>query len=402
MRTAAIALALAAMVSAVAGAAAQEFSGSVEARAGFYFDDADLEPRTQELEGRVDGKIGDADMPRAQYSARLAVEYDPASGETSVELGEAWIKLFEGPFDICLGNQIVAWSVSDVFYPSDVVNPWDLSVPIDRKKMSVPLARIILNGDAFSIDLVAQPYWIAGKMPASRWLSAEQASLASLAHDETLDEVPDFSWDNVAVGCHAKATIDLLQGLDLGATFYRGRSSSPTGVGFVYTGPYPTGYYYVYDRATLFGADLTLAPGGDFLLKTEWAYTTLGDASLISPGAGEASAQGVAAIEYTLGTAQIVGEYVFDWEKGSAEDTVSHSVVGAFSWESGSRASVKVAGAYDFADGGSGMVSPQASYTLADGLSASCELFFFFGDSETEYGAYSDNDLGRISLKCFF
>jgi hypothetical protein len=402
MRRIAASLALAALASATDPAAAQAISGSVEAGVGYYWNDAAFEPRSQALELRVEGKAGEDDSPIARYSAELILERLPGSGEARVGLGEAWIKLYAGPFDLSFGNQTVAWSVSDVFCPADVVNPWDLSVPVDRKKTPVPIARAVLDSGSFSIDLVAQPYWTAGKMPDARWASADAAALASLPHDSSLDAVPDFSLENAAFGGRVEASLGLLQGIDLGATYYRGRSSSPTGMDFTYAGMYPASYYYIYGRSTFIGADLTIAPGGSLLLKTEWGYTTLDDANPLAPADGEASVQGVSGVEYTLGTAQLEAEYVLDWKKGAPGGELGHGLVGILSWEIGSRASLKLAGAYDFSGSGSGMVSGLAEYKLADGLAVKGEAYAFFGGAATTYGAYRDNGLARASLKYSF
>jgi hypothetical protein len=381
---------------------AQTFSGTLETRMGGYWGETALAPLTQEVTGGVDGKVGSADAPSAQYLASVSLEYDPATNEIRIKPEEAWVKIFAGSFDFSLGNQIVAWSISDAVYPCDVVNPWDNSIPVDRAKMPSPLARVVLNGSFFSIDLVAQPYWVHGLLPESPWETPSQIALDPLTHEVASDKTPDFSWDNVGFGGHAKVSLELLQGLDIGLTYFRGVSSTPTGVVLSYTGPYPTGYYYTFDRSTLLGADLTLATGGDLLLKTEWGYTTLGDTDLFNPEAGKASAEGVSGFEYTIGTAQIEGEYVLDWTNGTSEGTYQHRVFGIFTWNIDDRSEIKLAGSYDFTGSGGTMLSAEGSYTIADGLQLACDMYAFFGDTTTIYGAYSKDDLARVTLTYSF
>jgi hypothetical protein len=395
---------VAALVAAVSAAAlsALDFSGFVEARSGWYWGSDELAPMTQIVEGRVDGKVGDAEAPKAQYHASADLEYDPSTNQTSAKIGEAWVKIFAGPLDLSFGNQIVAWSISDGEYPSDVVNPWDYSLPVDLEKIPSPMGRAIINGNSFSIDLVVQPYWTPGILPGSRWATPSQSALGVLPYNGANDEKPDFTWDNVGYGGHAKASFELLQGLDFGLTFYRGRSSSPTGVVLEYSGMYPSAYHYAFDHSTLIGSDLTLSPGGGLLLKTEWAYTTFADTDILEPEAGKASAEGVSGFEYTIGAAQIEGEYVLDWSKGIAADSFAHKVIGIFNWSANDRTALKLAGSYDFSGDGSVMISPQGSYTIADGLQLSCDMYFFFGDRSTIYGSYSDNDLARVTLKYSF
>ncbi|MEI6874564.1 MAG: hypothetical protein WCL50_05465, partial [Spirochaetota bacterium] len=194
----------------------------------------------------------------------------------------------------------------------------------------------------------------------------------------------------------------ILQGLDVGLTAYRGRSYTPTST-VNFTGPYPSSVTLSYDRLTLLGADLVLAPAGSLLLKTEWGYRTVRDSSLIEPEAGAASLQGVSGFEYRLFGVQIIGEHVLDWTKGSSAegDTLRHSAVGIVTAEIGERTTVKAAAIHEFKDQ-SGMVAPQVTYTIADGLQLNCALFFFYGKQGSTYGAWKDNSLGRLSLKYAF
>lgn len=404
MKRAALATALAAVLCAVVGAA--DFGGYVETQAGWYWSSSEfVSPMYQVLEGGVSGKTGAAEAPTAQYLANVDLEYDPAAGSAAgavvVKFGEAWIKIFEGPLDLSFGNQIVAWSVSDGDWPSDVVNPWDYTIPVDPQKIPVPMGRVVLNGPSYSVDFVAQPFWTESILPTSRWTPPSESAVASLPHDSGLDAKPEFSWDSVGYGGHVKASFELLQGLDLGATFYRGRSLSPTGLALTYSSGYPSGYYYLFDRSTLIGADLTLSPGAGLLLKSEWGYTTRGDTDILGPEDGKASIEGVSGFEYTIGTAQIEGECVLDWAKG-ANDAFTHNAIGILTWSIDDRTDIKIAGIYDFSGKGGAMLTPQGSYTIADGLKVCLKAYLFFGDPATIYGSYSSNDLGTLSLKYSF
>ena len=76
------------------------------------------------------------------------------------------------------------------------------------------------------------------------------------------------------------------------------------------------------------------------------------------------------------------------------------SALGIISWDIDARSSFKITAIHDF-DGG-GTVAPQFSFTVADGLQAKCEIFFFYGESDTAYGGWKDNSLGKVSLKYSF
>lgn len=385
------------------GLGAVEVSGSIQTGIGMYWNSTDIvAPQYQTLEGKVSGKVGSEDAPTAQYLGSVDFKYDPAAATTRLELGETWIKLFAGPFDLSFGNEIVSWSVSDAVWPSDVVNPYDLSLPVDPEKVASPMARAEVSVGPLSLDVVAQPFWVGSTLPGARWLPADESALASLAHNSSADETPAFSWENTGLGGHAKLSLDFLQGLDFGLTCHRGYSPTPTGIALAYSGYYPTGYHYVYDRSTYLGADLSLSPGAGFLLKTEWGYTNLDDNDVFAPVAGKTSLEGVGGVEYTVGTIQLEAEYVFDWAKGSPDDTYRHRAVGILTWSVDDRADLKLAGIYDFSDSGSFVASAQGSYRLADGLSLTGAVYAFFGADDTSYGSYADNSQGRVGLKYSF
>ncbi len=393
-------LSLIMLIAAVAGgipAASQDFNGSLTTSLGWYWASTELIGLPQSFVGKLGGTIGDPEAPAAQYAARLKVDYDPATAASSLELGEAWIKLFAGPFDLSLGNQVVAWGSTDVFTPSDVANPKDLSLPVDPVKIPVPLARLVYNGSSFSIDLVAQPFWVAAGLPAARWLPENPLSFIT----PTGPDAVGMTWANMGYGGRMQASLGVLQGLDLGITAYHGRSSTMTTT-VTYVGPVPTAVTLSYDPFTLLALDATLAPGGSLILRTEWGYKTLRDTSLLEPVAAAASLQGVTGLEFRLGQVQLIGEYVLDWAKDpqGAGDTSDHSLVAIVSWEGGGRASLKAAGIYKF-DGG-GTIVPQFSYTLADGLKLELGLYCFFGASDSTYGAWKDNSLGKLSLSYSF
>jgi hypothetical protein len=374
--------------------AAQEFNGSLETRLGWYWSAPDLISLPQSFVAKVSGTIGDPDQPAAQYAARLKVDYDPATASASLALGEAWLKLIAGPFDLSFGNQVLAWGSTDVFTPSDVVNPRDLGLPVDPVKIPVTLARLVYNGSVLSIDLVAQPFWVASVIPGSRWTVVPALPV-------TPPPPMGLTWANMAYGGRLQASLGLLQGLDLGLTAYHGRSPTTTAT-ILFTGPIPTGLALTYDPFTLLAFDATLAPGGSLVLRTEWGYKTLRDSNPFEPEAAAASLQGVSGLEFRLGQVQVIAEHVLDWAKdpAGAGDTLEHSVVAILSWEGGGRASLKAAAIYKF-DGG-GTIVPQFSYTLADGLKLDCGLYFFFGATDSTYGAWKDNSLGKVSLSYSF
>ena len=127
------------------GLFAQTFSGSIESGAGWWLQSNDLYAPLQTFNGQIEGKVGPADSPAAQYRIQLRTTYDPSQRSTAVTIRESWMKAFLGPFDLSLGNQIVAWGATDFFTPVDVANPEDYTLPVSFEKIPVNMARLVLG-----------------------------------------------------------------------------------------------------------------------------------------------------------------------------------------------------------------------------------------------------------------
>lgn len=386
---------LAAIVLFPIGTFAQTFSGSIESGAGWWVQSTDLYAPLQTFNGQLEGKVGNPDTPAAQYRMQLRTTYDPSSRATAVTLRETWMKAYLGPFDLSVGNQIVAWGATDFFTPVDVVNPQDYTLPVNFEKIPVTMGRLVYNGNQFTVDLVAQPFWAGSISPAARW----QAS-SSGGNPTTLNNTPAPSWDNFQYGGRFQMTQDWSQGFDAGVTYFHGVKTSPTGtVAFGSGGPVLTLNYPQYSMA---GLDADLALDGGLLLRVEGAYSVLNGTDWITPSAGNASAEGVAAAEYTVLGVKTISEFDSKWSKGSAgfSDAYTYTLFEVLSGDVDSRLSLQGIGALNL--DGSGFLSPQATYTLADGLQVKLSFYGFFGASGTTYGAWDNNNLGEVSMKYSF
>jgi hypothetical protein len=388
-----------------AGLSSQSLSLSVESGLGWWLRSDGLLPLSSTFEGKVEGKVGEPELPSAHYSAMIRADYDPLTAATKVSLKEAWIKSYAGPFDLSIGTQRVAWGSTDVFTPVDVVNPKDFSLPIAAEKKPIPLGRAVFNGKGFSMDIVVVPFWTGSDLPAARWQGSSASPPPGIVIDNQalITESPRASWDNLQFGGRLQATLDWFQGFDIGLTYFRGRDTIPTAS--VAMAPTATpGHYDMlvtmdYDRYSLGGIDAVLALDEGVLLRAEGGYKARNDSSWLSPDAGSASAEAVAGCEYAMARVSFMGELALDWAKGPAGsgDSLAKTIVAMVSAEPGARWSLK--GLVIFNLDGSGAASPQASFALADGLAAEVKAFAFWGGRSTKYGAWDDNDLAEMGFK---
>ncbi|MGA2642146.1 MAG: DUF1302 family protein [Spirochaetia bacterium] len=392
---------------------AQTFSGSLKSDLGSYFKSRDILPFSQDfpqqVEGKVEGKVGNPDAPDAQYSATLRVSFDPTTAATTVSLREAWLKAFLGPVDLSVGNQIVAWGSTDIFTPVDVVNALDLTLPLSPEKIPEFMGRAILNSQGFSVDLVFVPFWNGDTLPGPRWFGSG-FPLPPGVSLSIVNSPPAPTWDNVQFGGRFQASLDWLQGVDVGLTYYRGFNTLPANafsfgsvnsqtVTLLPTAT-PGQFIVVYDRYNLVGVDGDVALGSGLLFRTELGYKTFNDTNLFSPDAGSAAAEWVAAGEYTFLGIKTIGEFVLDWIKGTPDDTYLRTFVLIASTDLDSRSSLKALGGWNL--DGSSFVSPQFSYSIADGLQAELKVYFFLGDTSTTFGQFNGNNYGEVSVKYAF
>jgi len=388
--------------------AVPSFSGTLETGWGWFYQSTDLAVTGPHFEGKLAGAIGSAESPSGQYSVAGRLSLDSA-GATTFNLGEAWARGYLGPLDLSVGNQSVSWGVTDVFTPLDVVNPRDQSHPMDSLKLPVPLVRVALSGAGWSLDSVLVPAFAKSVLPETRWQTSPAFSPPNgitVVGRTLVDHIPSLTWDNLAWGGRLGVSFDVFQGLDLGLTVYQGRNPLPRPtVSLVATatqGQKTAQTTFDYDRFTLGGMDFVLAAEG-LVLRAEAAGRVWRGADFANPASGDASAQGVASVEFTLPVIGVKAllEGVADWANTSAwEGTTRAKAVAVLSAVSDSRWSWKAIGAWDLE--GAGMASPQVTYVIADGLSATAILFAFFGDSSVSWGAWYENSVAEATLKYAF
>ena len=395
------------------GIFAQTLSGSLKSDLGSYFNSREIlsfsQDFPQQFEGKVEGKIGNPEAPDAQYSAALRVSFDPTTADATLSLREACLKAFLGPLDLSIGNQIVAWGSTDVFTPVDMVNAQDYTDPFSPEKIPEFMGRAILNGQGFNVDLVFVPFWNGDILPGSRWFGSG-FPLPPGVSLSLVNSPPAPSWDNVQFGGRFQASLDWLQGIDVGLTYYRGFNSLPANAfsfasvnsqTFTLTPTATPGQFIaVYDRYNLVGMDGDVALGSGLLFRTELGYKTFSDTNFFNPDAGLGAAEWVAAAEYTFFGIRTIGEFALDWMKGTPVDTYLKTFILIASTDLDSRSSLKAVGGWNL--DGSGFVSPQFSYTIADGLQAEFEVYFFLDGTSTMFGQFNNNNYGEVIVEYAF
>jgi hypothetical protein len=85
-----------------------------------------------------------------------------------VDLREAYVSAYAGPFDLRIGQQIVIWGRADAFNPTNNVTPFDLRVrsPVeDDRRIGNVGARAFLNLSPVRLEGVWMPLYVPSELP---------------------------------------------------------------------------------------------------------------------------------------------------------------------------------------------------------------------------------------------
>ena len=381
-----------------------DFGGSAMAEFGVAVDGS-LPVAAAELELRVDGEVGSGFFPDATFTASLLGGYDAATGAASVRLGDAFGTLYLGDVDLSVGQQKVFWGSTDAVNPVDVLNPRDMSLPLDSEKIAVPMLRAVVHlDDVLRLEAVAVPAFTPSTPPPEAWRTAPTTPQpppgVTIVERRAPDERrPEAALENVTFGARATARFD---GFDASVNYVRGFRHLPT----LETTLVPTdtpGAFAVqpvlrYDRVHVVGTDFsgTLGP---VVVRGEAAYTFTEDPNGHDPAIGNPSLQAVLGAEYAIPSGpRTVVQAIYDWRKGEAggEDEQALKTMTALSYQADARTQLELAWMQSF--DGSGAVVPRATYTFAEGVTGEASAYVFYGASGTEFGGWKDNAQLRLGV----
>ncbi len=144
-----------------------ELGGELSSTAGVCFDNDKSVTSLGELELDVSGEVGLGIFPDADFLVTLRSEYDAVPGQTEVELGEAYARLFLGDFDVSFDQQLIAWGSANGIKPVDVLNPRDLRRDLlGAEKLPVLAFRAVYNApENIKVDAVLLSAFRASRLP---------------------------------------------------------------------------------------------------------------------------------------------------------------------------------------------------------------------------------------------
>jgi hypothetical protein len=243
--------------------------------------------------------------------ARLRYGLQQGSRIQLVDLREAYVNMYAGPFDLRLGQQVIVWGRADAINPTNNLTPSDLRVHSpneDDRRIGNFAARASLNFEPIRIEGVWVPLYSPSELPFT--LPAGAALVQP--------RFPDF---NIKNGTEAARVHLELPAFEASVSYLYGYAPLP---GFEYAGNFETGANYHVDvRRVAYNQQVI---GADFATTIADWLGVRGEAALRQPFhyktrnyAPKPDLMYVLGIDHTFDTvsviAQYVGKYTFEWEK---------------------------------------------------------------------------------------
>ncbi|HVZ87732.1 MAG TPA: DUF1302 family protein [Polyangia bacterium] len=259
----------------------------------------------------------------AEARVRYGLQGDQTQG-TVVELREAYVNAYLGPFDLRLGQQIVVWGRADALNPTNNLTPVDFRIrsPIeDDIRLANAGARAFLRFAPFRLEGVWMPLYLPTELPAvalPQYVSYGQPVFPSLNLRDGTEgarlhlELPAFELSFSYVHGNAPLPGLTMTGLNLTADANGNPGTTPPSILVSRTS-------YVQQ---VFGFDFSTALGEAATLRGEVAYRRPYDDG--SPAVQDhhiayPDLQYVLGADHTFGSLSVIvqymGRYVLDWEK---------------------------------------------------------------------------------------
>ena len=244
--------------------------------------------------------------------ARIRYGQEGNTQGTLVNLREAYVNAYLGPFDLRLGKQIIVWGRADALNPTNNVTPVDFRIrsPLeDDIRLGNVGARAFLRLGLGRLEGVWMPNYLPSELPpvglppvvvfgAPRFPSAELRNglIAGRAHLE-------------------------LASFDMSVSYLKGYAPLPgltlSSLTFSAAAPAVIVSRTAYEQQVI-GADFSTALGEVATIRGEAAYRRPYDYQT-KPEAARPDLQDALGADHNFGSfsviAQYLGRYVFDWEK---------------------------------------------------------------------------------------
>jgi len=244
--------------------------------------------------------------------ARIRYGLQGAAQGTFIDLREAYVNTYLGPFDLRLGKQIIVWGRADALNPTNNLTPVDFRIrsPLeDDIRLGNVGARAFLRLSPVRLEGVWLPTYLPTELPP-----VGLPPLVSFAPPRFPS--PDLRNGLVAGRAHLE-----LASFEMSVSYLRGYAPLPgltlSDLRFSVTDPAVFVSRTAYDQQVV-GLDFSTALGEVATIRGEAAYRRPFDYQN-RPWAARPDLQYALGADHNFGSfnviAQYLGRYVFDWQK---------------------------------------------------------------------------------------
>ncbi len=332
-------------------------------------------------------------------------------------ISEAYIHLFLPSVDLLAGYTKLVWGTGDGMHVIDRLNPTDYRDFINRDYLDRRVAEKMLKvgvtiGETGYLEFVYEPVFTPDIYPESgMWLPSKARELLQIEQQNITVVIPNtntFLYSQLA----ARYTFSTM-GVDLGFSDYFGFIRDPV---IDMSKLLTEGKVILsYDRVNAFGIEASTAIGG-FDTWLEGAYNLTSDYKGDNPLIHNNSIQYLFGIDreipihnlyinlqlmgsYTLNNDKIKpgdiqynseGKYTLNTLAGSISDTFFENTL-----------KLKLDGAYQF-EYKDFMLRPTIQLVLTDNLKVNLSYTSFWGDTDTDFGQFSNNNFVDLNINYTF
>ncbi len=261
----------------------------------------------------------------AYSQLRLWSGYQSDQREVRVDLREAYVNLYVGPFDFRLGHQIIAWGRADGINPTNNLTPRDMRVKSpneDDSRLANLALRSFVNLQPFRIELVWLPLYMESTLPAL--ILPDAVSMRDADYPNA-----DLSNGTFAGRLHLE-----LPEVEMSVSYLFGHAPQPglefrelliddngpsVQVGFRAYQQQVIGYDFAAPIEDWFGLRGEIAYrrpwqnwNNDYVPQPDLQYVVGFDKEFVTADSGDVSI-----------ILQYIGRYVFDWEKKAGSEMLS-------------------------------------------------------------------------------
>jgi uncharacterized protein YheU (UPF0270 family) len=181
------------------GGAKFDLNGYV--RAGLWLgsaeDEDDSEAKSSYGEVALKLRVRKGDAGDGYAEIRLREGAESGEEESSLDVREAYINVYSGPFDIRFGHQIIVWGRADTINPTNNLTPYDWRVRSsdeDDRRLANLGIRAYYNFAPFRLEGVWMPTYAESHFPDISLPSSTQLNVLSFPYSNSFDFLEPF-WD---------------------------------------------------------------------------------------------------------------------------------------------------------------------------------------------------------------